>query len=98
MFMFCLESSIAPDAFVRGVDAVVDAIDMKDFGFLHMDCREEGRPLYHCCISVPGDEKLIQALRKCSVYLFSWSFRLVLSFFKQFWVKSQIHIARPDVK
>lgn len=50
------------------------------------------------CISVLGAEKLIQALRKCSVALFSWSFRLVLSFFKQFWVKSQIHIIRLNVK
>ena len=50
------------------------------------------------CISVLGAEKLIQALRKRSVALFSWSLRLVLSFFKQFWVKSQIHMIRLNVK
>lgn len=47
MFMFCLESSIASDAFVRVVDAFVDAIDLKSFGFLHVECQEEGRPPYH---------------------------------------------------
>jgi transposase len=47
MFMFCLESTIANDAFVRVVDAFVDAIDLKSFGFSHVDCQEEGRPPYH---------------------------------------------------
>jgi len=47
MFMFCLESAIANDAFVRVVDAFVDTIDLKSFGFSHVDCREEGRPPYH---------------------------------------------------
>ncbi|HDR68622.1 MAG TPA: transposase [Bacteroidaceae bacterium] len=41
--MFCLESSIAPDAFVR----VVDAIDLKSFEFSHVDCQQEGRPPFH---------------------------------------------------
>ena len=47
MFMFCLESAIANDAFVRVVDAFVDAIDLKSFGFSHVACQEEGRPPYH---------------------------------------------------
>jgi len=47
MFMFCLESTIAKDSFVRVVDAFVDAIDLKSFGFSHVDCNEEGRPPYH---------------------------------------------------
>jgi radical SAM protein with 4Fe4S-binding SPASM domain len=47
MFMFCLESTIANDAFVRVVDAFVDAIDLKSFGFSHVECCEEGRPPYH---------------------------------------------------
>ena len=47
MFMFCLESTIANDAFVRVVDAFVDAIDLKSFGFSHVECQEEGRPPYH---------------------------------------------------
>jgi len=45
--MFSLESSIAPDSFVRVVDAFVDAIDLKSFGFAHVECEEEGRPPYH---------------------------------------------------
>lgn len=45
--MFCLESSIARDSFVRVVDAFVDVIDMKSFGFAHVECQEEGRPPYH---------------------------------------------------
>ncbi|TLX72411.1 IS1182 family transposase [Labilibacter sediminis] len=47
MLMFSLESAIAPDAFVRVVDAFVDAVDLKSFGFAHIDCKEEGRPPYH---------------------------------------------------
>lgn len=47
IFMFCLESAIASDSFVRVVDAFVDAIDLKSFGFSHVDCQEEGRPPYH---------------------------------------------------
>ena len=44
MFMFSLESAIASDSFVRVVDAFVDAIDLKSFGFSHVECEEEGRP------------------------------------------------------
>ncbi|MCK4921605.1 MAG: IS1182 family transposase [Bacteroidales bacterium] len=29
------------------VDAFVDAIDLKSFGFAHVECHEEGRPPYH---------------------------------------------------
>lgn len=47
MFMFCLESAIANDSFVRVVDAFVDAIDLKSFGFAHVECQEEGRPPFH---------------------------------------------------
>jgi len=45
--MFCLESAIARDSFVRAVDAFVDTIDLKSFGFAHVECPEEGRPPYH---------------------------------------------------
>jgi len=44
--MFSLESAIASDAFVRVVDAFVDVIDLKSFGFAHVECEEEGRPPY----------------------------------------------------
>jgi len=47
MMMFSLESAIAPDSFVRVVDVFVDAIDLKSFGFKHVECEEEGRPPYH---------------------------------------------------
>ncbi len=46
VFMFSLESAIAPDSFVHVVDAFVDAIDLKSFGFAHVECEEEGRPPY----------------------------------------------------
>lgn len=45
--MFSLESAIPQDSFVRVVDAFVDAIDLKSFGFAHVECKEEGRPPYH---------------------------------------------------
>ena len=47
MMMFCLETAITKDSFVRVVDAFVDAIDLKSFGFSRVDCPEEGRPPYH---------------------------------------------------
>ena len=47
MFMFSLESAIETNSFVRIVDAFVDAIDLKSFGFAHVQCQEEGRPPYH---------------------------------------------------
>lgn len=50
LFMLSLESAIAQDSFVRVVDAFVDAIDLKSFGFAHVECREEGRPPYHPAI------------------------------------------------
>jgi len=46
MFMFSLESSISTNSFVRVLDAFVDAIDLKSFGFAHVECAEEGRPAY----------------------------------------------------
>ena len=46
MFMFSLESVIAPDSFVRVADAFVDVIDLVSFGFAHVECEEEGRPPY----------------------------------------------------
>lgn len=45
--MFSLESAIAREAFVRVVDAFVDATDLASFGFNHVECEEEGRPPYH---------------------------------------------------
>lgn len=47
MFMFSLESAISVNSFVRVVDAFVEAIDLKSFGFAHVECQEEGRPAYH---------------------------------------------------
>jgi len=47
MLMFCLESTIAQDSFVRVVDSFVDVINLKSFGFAHVECHEEGRPPYH---------------------------------------------------
>lgn len=46
VFMFSLGSAIAPDSFVRVVDAFVDTIDLKSFGFAHVECKEEGCPPY----------------------------------------------------
>jgi transposase len=46
MFMFSLESAIAVDSFVRVVDSFVDTIDLKSFGFAHVECQEEGCPPY----------------------------------------------------
>ena len=64
MFMFSLEGAIAQDAFVRVVDAFVDAIDLGSFGFDHAECKEEGRPPYH-----PG------ALMKLYLYGYRYGIR-----------------------
>jgi len=45
--MFCYEQVVAPDAFVRVIDAFVDALDLRSFGFSHVETHEEGRPSYH---------------------------------------------------
>jgi transposase len=47
MFMTSLASTISPDSFVRVIDAFVDTIDLKSFGFAHVECNDEGRPAYH---------------------------------------------------
>jgi len=46
MLMFSLESAISADSFVRVVDAFVDMIDLRSFGFAHIECKEEGCPPY----------------------------------------------------
>lgn len=50
LIMFSLESAIPKDSYVRVVDAFVDSIDLKSFGFAHVECKEEGRPPYHPAI------------------------------------------------
>lgn len=47
LMMISLESTIASDSFVRAIDAFVDAIDLKSFGFAHVESKEEGRPSFH---------------------------------------------------
>jgi len=45
--MLSLETAVAPEAFVRVIDAFVDATNMESFGFAHVKCKEEGRPSFH---------------------------------------------------
>lgn len=45
--MLSLESSVPADAFVRAIDAFVDAIDLESFGFDHTTSKDEGRPCFH---------------------------------------------------
>ena len=47
LFMFSYEQVVVPDAFVRVIDAFVDMLDLKSYGFSHVDTYEEGRPPYH---------------------------------------------------
>jgi len=51
MFMFSLESAIASDSFVRVVDAFVDTIDLKSFGFIQVESKEEDRSPYYQAVS-----------------------------------------------
>lgn len=41
LFMYSYEQVVAPDAFVRVIDAFVDMLDLKSFGFSHVDTHEE---------------------------------------------------------
>lgn len=47
LFMISMEEMVPKDSFVRAIDAFVDAIDLKSFGFAHAHCKEEGRPSFH---------------------------------------------------
>lgn len=47
LIMISLESSVPTDAFVRVIDAFVDATDLESFGFAHVSCKDEGRPAFH---------------------------------------------------
>ncbi|MGV8091064.1 MAG: IS1182 family transposase [Mangrovibacterium sp.] len=47
LIMISLENSVPQDAFVRVIDAFVDAIDMESFGFDHTTSKDEGRPCFH---------------------------------------------------
>lgn len=47
LIMLSLESSVAADAFVRVIDAFVDATDLNSFGFAHVQSKDEGRPAFH---------------------------------------------------
>lgn len=47
LVMLSLESTVAPDAFVRVIDAFVDVTDLESFGFAHARCKDEGRPSFH---------------------------------------------------
>ncbi|MDZ7910564.1 MAG: IS1182 family transposase [Rhodococcus sp. (in: high G+C Gram-positive bacteria)] len=42
-----LEDQIAPDNPVRIVDAFVDMLDLKTFGFQHMQAKQKGAPCFH---------------------------------------------------
>jgi len=47
LFMISMEEMVPKDSYVRAIDSFVDAIDMKSFGFAHVQCKEEGRPSFH---------------------------------------------------
>lgn len=47
LIMLSLENSVPQDAFVRVIDAFVDAIDLESFGFDHTTSKDEGRPCFH---------------------------------------------------
>lgn len=46
-FMISLEESVRQNSYIRVIDAFVDAIDLKSFGFAHAYCKDEGRPSFH---------------------------------------------------
>ncbi len=39
LIMISLEGTISQNAFVRVIDAFVDAIDLQSFGFTHTECK-----------------------------------------------------------
>lgn len=47
LIMISLENTVPHDAFVRVIDAFVDATDLESFGFAHVTCKDDGRPAFH---------------------------------------------------
>ena len=47
LFPQCIDEIIPEDSEVRIIDAFVDALPLKDLGFLEHQPTEEGRPMYH---------------------------------------------------
>ena len=47
LFPTCIDDLIPEDAEVRVIDLFVDALPLKDLGFLEKAPVEEGRPMYH---------------------------------------------------
>ena len=47
MMMFSLDQLVHPEAFVRIIDAFVDALDLSSFDFNYFHLKPEGRPPYH---------------------------------------------------
>lgn len=47
LFPQCIDEIIPEDSEVRIIDAFVDALPLKDLGFLEHQPSEEGRPMYH---------------------------------------------------
>lgn len=47
LFPQCIDEIIPPESEVRIIDAFVDALPIKDLGFLNHSPVEDGRPMYH---------------------------------------------------
>jgi transposase len=45
--MFCLQTAVRKDAFVRIIDLFVDAMPISELGFIHTELNKEGNEPYH---------------------------------------------------
>ncbi|NND07464.1 MAG: hypothetical protein HKN87_13890 [Saprospiraceae bacterium] len=50
LFFTSMDEMVPKDSFARIIDLFVDALPLKELGFLHMDLHTEGNEPYH-----PGD-------------------------------------------
>jgi len=68
MMMLSLDSMVHKEAFVRIIDAFVDALDLESFGFLYFKLNKSGRPPFHPAdllkLYLYGYQKGIRSCRK----------------------------------
>ena len=47
MFISSIEQMVDPEAFVRIIDAFIDALPLEQFDFKNLELNEQGRPPFH---------------------------------------------------
>ena len=54
MFISSIEQMVEPEAFVRIIDAFIDALPLEQFDFKNLELNEQGRPPLHPGVLLKG--------------------------------------------